>query len=865
MIHQPRARRSRVVLIGVSEYDRGTGYPSLPSVLANIEQLYDVLVDDAYGRFTPEVVRTVRSPDRETLVREAARAAGEAEDLLLCYFSGHGCLYTSEPAQGPGRLYLLPRAGGGPGAGTGAYGLGYAELRDLLCAGRAERVVLVLDCCYSGNALLEPLPEDRAFALLTSSRRFHGQGAGDGSGPTPFTAALLEVLRGGGDGEDERGPVTVEALAEPLRRRAERDAERARGEADSDPDDWHPELHTANEAGNTVLSQAVHLPRTSRARRLARTVRARRDRLWARARARPVRAAGALGAAVLAGAGLLLAAGAAWQALHPPPPDCPIPLELRVLTSPEHEQALTRVLAAFEDSAHARAPLEGRPAGCRQLNAFVYAAPDGDTVAALAASAAWAEPERGCAGRAAGAGGQECAAPLRDIGPRPDAWLPGSPTAVRRVADAVAAAESAVYLGEGRTVATSPAVVLMPGDPGTGVRRSGEPLERLLAAAAERGWPVLRAQPATSGAALLFGMAAGPGAIPAVPLPPRDDAALLCALARPAGAGTGADAPAPVLLVAERTAADLIREERRPACLGGAAGGHLEGASWDERYRAYYPGDVPRLDLTYVPVHWERAGADDAGRRTALARLGEWLGSDAGRRALGREGFRDPDDERRALIDAPPLNHGAFVAEPGPAALPVPGAAAVADYLREEENRQPPRDVVFVVDVSSGSYTRASQYEAVLRAAIGVLGPEDRFALLATPGGAGAPFRTLLGLGAHGADRAGEGIGELAPVERFAAVTPAVEEGLRLLAEGSAAGRGRLVVLLTDDQDSSGWPQVPAGGPVPLAVVSYGPDGCEHAYNRTVVASGGLCFDSSGAPGVALAGTLRVLTAPQEP
>ncbi|MET2715613.1 caspase family protein [Streptomyces harbinensis] len=300
MIHQPRARRSRVVLIGVSEYDRGTGFPSLPSVLANIEQLYDVLVDDAYGRFTPEVVRTLRSPDRETLVREAARAAGEAEDLLLCYFSGHGCLYTSEPAQGPGRLYPLPRAGGGPGAGTGAYGLGYAELRDLLCAGRAERVVLVLDCCYSGNALLEPLPEDRAFALLTSSRRFPGQSAGDGSGPTPFTAALLEVLRGGGDGEDERGPVTVEALAEPLRRRAERDAERARGEADSDPDDWHPELHNANEAGNTVLSQAVRLPCTSRARRLARTVRARRDRLWARARARPVRAAGALGGQSLA-------------------------------------------------------------------------------------------------------------------------------------------------------------------------------------------------------------------------------------------------------------------------------------------------------------------------------------------------------------------------------------------------------------------------------------------------------------------------------------------------------------------------------------------------------------------------------------
>lgn len=115
----------------MSEYDRGTGYPSLPSVLANIEQLYDVLVDDAYGRFTPEVVRTVRSPDR-------------------------------------------------------------------------------------------------------------------------------------------------------------------------DPDDWHPELHTANEVGNTVLSQAVRLPRTSRARRLARTVRARRDRLWARARARPVRAAGALGGQSLA-------------------------------------------------------------------------------------------------------------------------------------------------------------------------------------------------------------------------------------------------------------------------------------------------------------------------------------------------------------------------------------------------------------------------------------------------------------------------------------------------------------------------------------------------------------------------------------
>ncbi|MFB7899535.1 hypothetical protein ACFC1B_24770 [Streptomyces xiamenensis] len=858
MSFQPDAGRSRVVLIGVARYDHAADYPPLPSVTANIDQLYEVLGDDVLGRLGPALLPPLHSPRREEIVDTVGRAAEEAESLLLCYFSGHGQLVEEE--SGPGRLHLQPREASATEAGL--LGIRYAELRDLLCRTRAERVVLILDCCFSGNARLEPLRAEVPFALVTSSRPLGRQDAGDGRGPTPFTAALLDILREG-TGSPDGGPVTVAALRAPLRQRAGRDA--AAAPADSDPDDWQPYVGFQNGAEDTVLSQAIATPPPPAARQ---PLPAWPATAWRLIRKHPARALLVAAGAALAGTGLLALGDAIGGALHPPPPDCPVPLELRILTSPEYERPLARVLETFEGSAAAREAIGGRPAGCRQLNAFVYAAPDGDAARALGRSAAWAEPERTCAADAsADAAGQECAQPLRDIGPRPDVWLPSSSIALRGTADAVDGAESAAYPGEPVTVATSPAVVLLPGEPPGGLRRSGEPLERLLEAAGEQDLTVLRARPAASAAALLHGMTAGPGGIQDVPLPPADDAALLCSLARPAGGGPAT--PAPALLVAERTAVDLVRAERRPACLSGAAGAPLDQLTWDQRYRAYYPGDVPPLDLTFVPVHWEHAADDDAERREAIGRLGAWLGSAEGMRALGAQGFRDPRDERRALIEAPPLNHEAFVTAPALPRLLAPDEAAAAGYLRAEESRQGPRDVVFVVDVSSGSYAREAQYAALLRTAIGALGPEDGYAVLATPGGGADPVRTVRGLAPYdGADGVRTAIDALAPVERHAPITPALEAGLALLTpepDAAETDRGRLVVLITDDEDSAGRLDGPADAAPPVAVVSYGSLGCEHLYNRMLIASGALCFDGSGSPGAALAGTLRGLTAPWEP
>ncbi|MDX3214925.1 substrate-binding domain-containing protein [Streptomyces sp. ME02-6991-2B] len=809
MLYEPFASRSRAVLIGVSQYEHARDFSNIPSARANVARLRAALVSGTLGRFIPRTVETLAEPrTRDRALRLIATAAAQAQDLLLVYFTGHGYvdLGTSEP-----ELYLMTRESTKDGARLD--GIPYRDLVHLLAASRAERVVLILDCCYSGNAGLVPLPE-RPFSLITSSAMGSRIHKGDGIDPTPFTGALVRVLNEGTHPDD---PVTAQSLGVRLHELAAEYAAALDESVDYDP--WFPTERSSNSAGDTVLS---HARLTRRSRRGARWLAPLRRMgqyagfawTWIAGPHQPLwhRAVG-FGTALA-----LLAGGVtSWTWAHRPAPLCPAPLELRVLTAPETRAALTSVLDAFHDSeaAGTTTSLGGRPEGCGQINTTVYAAPTDRAIAAFRASAAWAEPERACeeSGNAGVRG--DCAMPLRDVGPHPDVWIPAAGTALTQVLAETRRPESVVALGRPETLAHSPAVVAATTSL-EGVGRTDSTVQRLVDAAHAQDVVVRSAEPHSSDAALDQLLHLRPGTrVTTDAVPPADDRALACSARTWLVERRGTQQ---ALLTAESTLAGLVTPalESRPPCLGNQS----------DPYTAYYPADVPPLDLTLVPVTWETGRADRADRAEAVHRLSAWLGSRPGQRALAAQGFRTDVSGTDAAGDTP-LDSAVFVADP-PAGGRPPTRKDIEAALRDHgEAAGARRDVLFAVDVSSSSYSRANipLVRSVLARASGY-----RYGIAAVPG------RTLLDIGPNDAAQRDAAIRALAPVERDAPVAAALRQWSRSLADSP----GALIVLITDDEDSAR--EEPPDLDVPVLVVSLESYGCSLRFNKAVTEDGGACL-----------------------
>ncbi|MFV5996341.1 caspase, EACC1-associated type [Streptomyces sp. NPDC056231] len=134
---------SRAVFFGVSEFCE---LPPLKGVAHNVPALRELLTSNDVGGLAEEECVVV--PESSTcldVLDALQKAAQEATDLLLFYYAGHGHF------GGPDRSFLLAtRDSGGQRA---HHSVDYHEIRDLVSKSRAQRKVVVIDCCFSGRAL----------------------------------------------------------------------------------------------------------------------------------------------------------------------------------------------------------------------------------------------------------------------------------------------------------------------------------------------------------------------------------------------------------------------------------------------------------------------------------------------------------------------------------------------------------------------------------------------------------------------------------------------------------------------------------------------------------------------------------------
>ncbi|MDV9173845.1 caspase family protein [Streptomyces sp. W16] len=186
--------RSKALLVGVSSYGE---LPPLPAVANNLTDLGAALRDpDKWGLPADHCVELPDPRDPVDVVEALDRLAREPLDTLLVYFAGHGLV---DPEDGQ----LILAAGRTTPQLPRFTGLGYASVRDLLRPRRAKRLLVVLDCCFSGRAagvmadpssvIVGQLDISGAY-VLTSAGATQTSRAPEGARHTAFTGGLLEVI-----------------------------------------------------------------------------------------------------------------------------------------------------------------------------------------------------------------------------------------------------------------------------------------------------------------------------------------------------------------------------------------------------------------------------------------------------------------------------------------------------------------------------------------------------------------------------------------------------------------------------------------------------------------------------------------------
>lgn len=148
----------------------------------------------ANGGTSPQITRSLLTEEIETLFRDKA-------DVALLYFSGHG---TVNNLGG----YLVTED-----AKKYGEGVGMTDVLKLANDSKAEEVVIILDCCHSGNLGNMPAVNNMAvlregISILTASRG--DQVSVEVSGGGLFTSLVADALAGGA--ADLLGEVAVPAI-----------------------------------------------------------------------------------------------------------------------------------------------------------------------------------------------------------------------------------------------------------------------------------------------------------------------------------------------------------------------------------------------------------------------------------------------------------------------------------------------------------------------------------------------------------------------------------------------------------------------------------------------------------------------------
>ncbi|WP_155981836.1 tetratricopeptide repeat protein [Nocardia sp. BMG111209] len=186
------------MLIGTARYDHHR-LASIPGAAANVADLAEILTRPG-AAFTTEQCATVVDSGRAVDVGDVVgRAAREAVEVLLVYYTGHGLLDRR------GRLHLTVTSSDPDRIRWTT--VPFEVLREEILDSGARARILILDCCFAGRAFeaMADLPslvagqtDIRGTYTIASCSANEPSFAPAGRRNTAFTAALLAAATTGG-------------------------------------------------------------------------------------------------------------------------------------------------------------------------------------------------------------------------------------------------------------------------------------------------------------------------------------------------------------------------------------------------------------------------------------------------------------------------------------------------------------------------------------------------------------------------------------------------------------------------------------------------------------------------------------------
>ncbi|WP_433369357.1 caspase family protein [Actinoplanes sp. CA-142083] len=218
--------RRLALVVAVDRYDHAALH-RLASPAADADALAEVLGDAALGDFE---VETLHNPTSWAAAERVEQVLSDrhSTDLVLLHFSCHGLKDES------GELFLAATNTRPDLLGSTA--IDAAWVNRVMQRSRAQRVVLLLDCCYGGafergviaraaggvdvgdQFRQRQLGEGRGRVVITASTAmeyaFEGARLAEGSAsqPSVFTGALVEGIRTGDADRDQDGHVSLGEL-----------------------------------------------------------------------------------------------------------------------------------------------------------------------------------------------------------------------------------------------------------------------------------------------------------------------------------------------------------------------------------------------------------------------------------------------------------------------------------------------------------------------------------------------------------------------------------------------------------------------------------------------------------------------------
>ncbi|MGG6268631.1 caspase, EACC1-associated type [Leptolyngbya sp. AN03gr2] len=132
------------LLIGVSEY--GDGYDPLPGVVRDVEEMQRVLQERGEFTIEPPLLNPDPQQMREKIDRFFASSASK-EDVLLLYFSGHGALDRNA---GKDLFLTTCQTRKEQNHLVEATAIEASFLHRHMQNSRSRKIIVILDCCFSG-------------------------------------------------------------------------------------------------------------------------------------------------------------------------------------------------------------------------------------------------------------------------------------------------------------------------------------------------------------------------------------------------------------------------------------------------------------------------------------------------------------------------------------------------------------------------------------------------------------------------------------------------------------------------------------------------------------------------------------------